>query len=830
MFTRKGTKLKTTIFDVSALSVAEKSKILNNAIEDQQNSGKSFSDKEKPMYATLCGIIPNSYTLNLGANKLGKSLFINDLFGIDPLLNEEASYKSEIFVKNNINYSRISTKSPTNQIKVTVPEQETARLIKNSFPKYHRRIDEIQTNGQDTTYYENGDDDDSSYSKTNNTIPNDDRSNSTIVFISEIDTIIQIETVCSLSELPLILSQQRQLAAIPRNHYSTRQILDRSFPKYAVFPASLNDILSRVKVKNSVTWRQYTADIDGYCTEPLEKNKIILNELFPLFFENDECGKFSSTDNIFIPVTIVLFLEGASHLFNSTDQIVQEQRTVRCPRFFVMETSRNYEWGFPRFRHQRPPHLTKCKAQTITDLIPTFDSIFALTNTITYVPKKYSTRLLKSKLNPVKELQLKTITLEDETYILPKSISEEDLFAQFHFFTASQVKEINTLNQTPSHAFFLNTLFDGRVKIPYYSSFLHGNLLNRFASYNYMPNMSIVNFISYPKGLLRTNSLNLETVFKDLNDRYIAFNKAFNNESLELIPQELFIMERVHALTVYLFESMGLAVISKSSRSSWTSFNVYDYVNVQIPRNHGFIPRELFVRFYRGEINCLEVSASSLAYIHEALFRMLYEETSEAITQHCRHIITESGRIFDYLITDFKQSNQINQLYKKCLKMNPEGIYSFLEVFHNYFFKKYNPQFSVFQETMFAKSLKDPQIVISNCIGSTLFNNLMDQLNHVLNIFNVWLRVVDRTPGDTNIEEIWKDLLTSDIYFSPATDHYEHYYLSNQNNERKNVYSMTKAEWKNNIESKTITTFPDFLNLLFNKLLEEYLRSLRRTK
>lgn len=555
MFIRKNLKFDVTIFDASLLDEKEKGVIAKDILKYAETNASVFSSKEeldKNKYPRL--ILP-IYTIDDGLVRTDHIALYHDILGIQRLSIGNSFGNSRIINKNfkpilESNKSR----SKDNKNKVTTPDSNTLSLLKDHNPKivnkffkgsntnqtdgYSYKLDppideerefaiqEIQSDGGLLSMIRKGVTIKEPFTLNSTTLLDNKSYN-----ITKYDTLIFVDTICSISELHKFLIIYKNLLyngnKITTNTNRIIKLLLNIQKKYNTYDSELFQTVN----PNSYIYN------NGLFSE----KTVVSNLLFP-FTKQDE-KLLSDVSNIFIPISFIwLYKKGKSELFEKNTSIITEEHTLYDPLVFTY----NSYCGF-YFSEEKTTY------NTTHDLTKSTGDLYTLKTKLTYIPSLFCSRLIKSKLKYVLSDVKEKVKLGNNEYFVSKSIVETDLLSSFHFINDEE-KEKAIKNSTLKHYYIC---CDDRVELSYYANHVFKHVANGFSKRLYKDEISIIDL--YTNLDLIKNYVNTEFIkdYKKLIKNQEETNILFNTDNLTFISKEMFYYEQSIYIYSYLLNQLG---------------------------------------------------------------------------------------------------------------------------------------------------------------------------------------------------------------------------------------------------------------------------------
>jgi hypothetical protein len=654
MFIRIGTKLQTTIFNLSLPTVKEKLELFNTLVKKTKIDLSSVEKNNSPLFLSSVSILPSSDTDVFNTSTLTRRFLFNDIIGIRSCYDQviDLMYKSEVFdIRRIINTNHeLRNSCVCEKPTISVTEVKTGQLLKkynnNDLKALPQKVD-ISENSDVFKYIRRQDE-------------------ALVSILEEVDHLMIIEGMSTLSEIGDVLNIMAQLGRNTINRiYGLYDMYDYLDPRETLFK-----ILKKYGVPVGIP----SSQIELYQqNDKIDRPNRIEMYNTSLFFENTDQYKLTSDElNIFIPFKLYIFLPNSVTLFKDVNTLSIDNSIIDTPLVFSPQRIPS-NVGFPKILHGNSPNKEGHKQQTSGNLLPTLTTNnFKLKNTITYIPLSLSSRLLKSKLKLLEDKQMVLGEYGEVIYNIPKSILDDGYMDDFYFFTREQTKAIDKA-KTSSDRYSFNVGIEHIVNLSYYTNNTHNCLLNRFASRFYSDYLHLSDFIVCPR-LLYEEIPTLEILIKELETKQQALSVLFNNDKQTLLTQEMFLYEKATLLALYLLKKTNkeyFDVLKKCDKE-------YEYsVRDTVKNNHYHFTQKILRDSIGYDHNITSIGNTRKAYLFETLYVACSEKTNKELILMVKQAVLDATILYHRQINNYIRQFDVTKVVSKYLKRtfgNTQGI------------------------------------------------------------------------------------------------------------------------------------------------------------
>ena len=781
MFVRKDTKIEVTIFDTSVMSKENKQEVWDSITKAKEECLKEIRDASFKNIPNL--IFPaffDSSSINYDkSSALSKALFYD-------IMGEKVLYKDEYFGKTRI----INTHILDSFIyKTKKSKRKTAYKISND-PSLHKYNTEKVTADQSTLsllekYHKE-------VSVKYNLKPSENRirsfdsiAESKKKIMSNFDNIVTVETVYSLSEI---------LNVFKAYNYLLTSIYPSNANFNQISSTDLVTLLTRLYGKYGVKDKKAYSDISER-TLYYRYLQHVKTELSSLMNEDQEL--LTDTKNIFIPVTFIWFIDKFNPgLFVDNDSIIRESHIVLNPQFFA-----DYSPNWTPYRgqkYQEDVNLTLPDELTTNHVLKT---------NLTYIPKSLCNRILKSKLKTVLNPVLEKYEVLNNVYNIPKTILELDLMSSFHFVNDTLIKEKLKTLPADTHK-VISISFDGNINTSYYTRYFKKYLTYKFAT-TIMPDRNNVNLMDFFASikLAFVPVPQLDCILKELNKREEGLFQLLNTGEANVIPKELFQIEKAYILYLYILRKSGLRFNFNGSKHIETDILTEDYL---------YKGNEGFNRDYFGELS---------DYTRMLIIKKLYDLIStnpEDISSLVESIIKSIKEAIKSGIETVYMLDRVGNILLKSINSNNgvNTVNTVIKIHLNRIYKIFNIEDCITLQKEIEISYVE---TISKFISASVIRLLLQKYRNLLNVLILILHTIKANRSLTATDWIREIelFLTNQTRQAAVFYEFQSYIIYGSNTEDRVYFNELVRK---NCSSKTpIKTLNELVSKILRSICEEYL-------
>lgn len=784
MFVRKDTKIEVTIFDTSVMNKENKQEVwdsITKARKECLNEIRNASFKNMPNLI-FPAFFDSSSMHSEKYDMLGRALFYD-------VMGEKVLYKDEYFGKTKI----INTHILNSFIyKTKKSKRKTIYKISND-PSLHKYNTEKVTTDQSTLsllekYHKE-------VSVKYNLKPSEDRIRSydsiteskkkIMPNFDNFDNIITVETVYSLSE---ILSVFKAYNYLLTNTYSS----DANFNQ--ISSTDLVTLLTKLYEKYGVKDKKAYSDISERTLyyRYLQHAKTELSSLI-----NEDQELLMDTKNIFIPVTFVWFMDKFNPgLFIDNDSIIRENHIVLNPQFFA---GYNSNWRpYKGQMYQEDVNLTLPDELTTNHVLKT---------NLTYIPKSLCNRILKSKLKTVLNPILEKYEVLNNVYNIPKTILELDLMSSFHFVDDTLIKEKLKTLPTDTHK-VISISFDGNINTSYYTRYFKKYLTYKFATFT-MPDRNAVNVIDFFANikLAFVPIPQLDSILNELNKRKEGLSQLLNTGEANVIPKELFQIEKAYILYLYILRKSGLRFNFNGSKCIETDNLTEDYL---------YRGNEGFNRDYFGELS---------DYTRILIIKKLYDLIStnpEDISDIIESIIKSIKEAIKSSIETVYMLDKVGHILLKSINSNTgvSTVSTVIKIYLNKVYKIFNIEDCITLQKEMEISYVE---TISKFISASVMRLLLQKYRKLLNILTLVLHIIKANRSLTATDWTREIELFLINQTRQAAVIYEFQSFSMYGSDAEDRIYFNELVRKNCLSKTPIKTLNELVSKILRSICEEYL-------
>jgi hypothetical protein len=727
MYIRKHTKLDVSIFDVSTMDITTKKEVYDQVA--QMYTDSLFSLKDAKMQTRL--VVPAIF--NQGNTRVGSSSGHVRHCLFDDILGQRIEPNRDCFGETRIinNLHKVYTFKKDKKIKpeqitaddsanAFVPEGMTLKLINKHHQKELKSSNKIlqgeyrpglgimkSTTGISYVILNDSWSSSDSCTKT----PEKSKFDPKTSILRTISHVLFVDTVYSVSEMVIAFEQLETLFRVSYNAVGYRsyfEIFNNGFNATQL----INSLYTKYEVKGTNVWKRDTENRHNHLDDG-NFMRLAYNSLL-----NEDETLIKSTHDVFIPVTFVLFLENASHLFQPSQSIIKEDHTIRNPRFFTSVVSMSGSVGQPDFVHKED--YKNIKGQTrVKPQSKKFTNIstdmYSLKTTLTIIPQDFSLRLIKSKLKSVNQFNV-----------------NKDCF---YFFTDEDMERLTEKGKNQADYFF-NVRFDDRIDLSYYTFAMNTFLTNRFASNYYSDYIELQDFIGFGKVIEGPKEQKLITIYDDLLGRQSSIAYKFNSKDQVLVTKEMFDYEKASLLLLYIIKQSNLNLY-KIRREDWNSTSAV-VIALPLHKNNYLFSQEIINRFYNNEVSFLRTGNERKAYLMEALFRLVNTLPKDQLLVKVEEIITDCKSNIDRVFKNYTSRQTLSkELSRIIVENNPQEV---RDKFDRMFNKQRTALFKVNYRMYELLNHSESLQLIPMLLGNILMYSYLEQLAGLFRMYCSYIR------------------------------------------------------------------------------------------
>jgi len=825
MFIRKDNRIDVTIFDVSNSSILSKKEMYDQAIQMHEESLKSATDIKTTTRIVMPTIFSYYNTEYIHSTSCSRKALFNDILGRGLDVGEKEWGDTRI-VNKRISTDRKPQKRRAGMFNTQVKENDALINDTKAYDLMHKynkntlkrsglnvtssaNIDKASARGYDYYLY-----DDSTPKR--NTFKEEDSE------LHHVDRVLIIDTVYTISELPLLIDQMYDLSRMCDNSLNRMDYLNiyRDLTRRLTQRTLNRELLGKYGIKDSRTWNRLNKTNTGIGSEYGTYYK----KVFDSVHEENEATE-TLTSNVFIPVTYIFFLQKSNGLFMTNDSIIKESHVIKNPQFFVDKTPISETLGFPSYKSESFIHNDKgkltFKVQTHTSILPELTtSNFDLKTTLTSIPSSLAERLLKSKLKAVNNYATETKQYEHYMYDIPKSILESDLMSSFHFFNKDQVNQI-TFEQRYHNHFFYYKRVDGRIDLSYYTKNINAYLINRFASTFYGSNINIDDIIISGEIMFKSG-VSLEEQYSKLENRQKILAEKFNDSKETILTENMFLYEKTNLLFMYLLKKTNHYIcMDPKNRTGDSSFNRF---KILICNNNYIFKKESIDAALTSDIKWLEINSVHKAHLYEYLFVYVKNHSKEEILKKIQDVLTGFITTIENDAIKAVSTDKLVDIFIELVsKRGP--VHNIFADFYNRFYKLVRVHTSVNATLLDIVSRGQSEDYILKIVHDVSMTTYLDNIMRIFSCLSLLIRLFVESNSTYVIDEKGKsyDFLLNSPAFARAHQNFYMYYGG-----REYQFEFIKNSIVTNSTSTKIDSLEIFTKLLINNFSKEYFGTLKK--